>query len=63
VGQKLSLKGVNEDTVGIPIRRPLDRVGEIEIRLRTSSGFAPLSDIATTAYVVCLTFYRIPNEQ
>jgi hypothetical protein len=63
VGQKLSLKGVNEDTVGIPIRRPLDCVGEIDFRLRTSSGFAPLSDIATSAYNICLAFYQIPNEQ
>jgi hypothetical protein len=63
VGQKLSLKGVNEDTVGIPSRRPLDNVGEIDLQLRTSTQFAELSDGESTAYVICLTFYQIPDEE
>jgi hypothetical protein len=52
VGQKLSLKGVNQDTVGIPIRRPLDNVGEIDLQLRTATLFAELDDGETTAYVI-----------
>jgi hypothetical protein len=63
VGQKLSLKGVNEDTVGIPIRRPLDNVGEIDLQLRTATLFTELDDGETTAYVTSLTFYQIPNEE
>jgi hypothetical protein len=62
VGQNLTLKGVNEDTVGIPIRRPLDNVGEIDLQLRTGTHFSELSDGETTAYVICLTFYQIPDE-
>jgi hypothetical protein len=63
VGQKLSLKGVNEDTVGIPIRRPLDNVGEIDLQLRTAKLFTELDDGETTAYVICLSFYQIPDEE
>jgi hypothetical protein len=61
VGQKLTLKGVNADTVGIPIRRPLDNVGEIDLQLRTATHFSELTDSETTAYVICLTFYQIPD--
>jgi hypothetical protein len=63
VGLKLSLKGVNQDTVGIPIRRPLDNVGEIDLKLRTATLFTELDDGETTAYVICLTFYQIPDEE
>jgi hypothetical protein len=49
VGQQLSLKGVNEDTVGIPIRWPLDNVGEIYLQLRTATLFTELDDGETTA--------------
>jgi hypothetical protein len=62
VGQKLSLKGVNEDTVGIPIRRPLDNVGEIDLQLCTATQFAELGNGDSTAYIICLTFYQIPEE-
>jgi hypothetical protein len=63
VGQKLSLKGVNEDTVGIPIRRPLDNVGEIDLQLRNATLFTELDDGETTAYVICLTFYQMTDEE
>jgi hypothetical protein len=62
VGQKLTLNGVNEDTVGIPIRRPLDNVGEIDLQLRDATYYSDLSDGETSAYVICLTFYQIPDE-
>jgi hypothetical protein len=52
VGQKLSLKGVNEDTMGIPIRRLLDNVGEIDLQLRTATLFSELDDGETRAYVI-----------
>jgi hypothetical protein len=57
-----TLKGVNEDTVGIPIRRTLDNVGEIDLQLRTATHFSPLDNSEATAYVICLTFYHIPDE-
>jgi hypothetical protein len=63
VGRKLSLKGVNEDTVGILIRRPLDNVGEIDLQLRTATQFTDLGIGESTAYVICLTFYQIPDEE
>jgi hypothetical protein len=63
VGQKLSLKGVNADKVGIPIRRPLDNVGKINLQLRTATLFTELADGETTAYVICLTFYQIHDEE
>ena len=63
LGQKLTLKGVNEDTVGIPIRRPLDNVGEIDLQLRTATQFTELSNGESTAYIICLTFYQIPDEE
>ena len=62
MGQKLTLKGVNEDTVGIPIRRPLDNVGEIDLQLRDATQFSELTDGETSAYVICLTFYQIADE-
>jgi hypothetical protein len=40
VGQKLTLKGENENTVGIPIRRPLDNVGEIDLQLRNATHYS-----------------------
>ena len=59
-GQKLSLKGVHEDTVGLPLRRPLDWAGEVDLQLRTAAGgFAPVPD-AASAYIICLTFFKIP---
>jgi hypothetical protein len=63
VGQKLTLKGVNADTVGIPIRRPLDNVGEIDLQLRTATHFSELADSETTTYVIFLAFYQIPDEE
>jgi hypothetical protein len=47
-GQKLSLKGVHEDTFGLPLRRPLDMAGEVDLQLRTAgAGFAPVPDAAS----------------
>jgi hypothetical protein len=63
IGQKLSLKGVNADTVGIAISRPLDNVGEIDLQLRTTVHFRSLADNEITAYVICLTLYKIPDEK
>jgi hypothetical protein len=63
VGQKLTLKGVNEDTVEIPIRRPLDNVGEIDLQLRTASQFVQLHTGESTAYIICLSFYQVPDEE
>jgi hypothetical protein len=64
VGQKLSLKGgVNEDTVGITIQWPLDNEGEIDLQLRTATQFTELEDGEATAYVICLTFNQIQNEE
>jgi hypothetical protein len=63
VGQKLSLKGMNDDTVGIPIRRPLDNVGEIDLQLRTATLFSELDEGETTAYDIFLTFYQIRDEE
>jgi hypothetical protein len=48
VGLKLTLKGVNAETVGIPIRRPLDNVGEVDLQLRTAKHFGELADSETT---------------
>jgi hypothetical protein len=54
---------VNEDTVGIPIRRPLDNVGEIDLQLRTAVHFSELADGEATAFVICLTFYQVHDEE
>jgi hypothetical protein len=63
VGQKLTLKGVDTDTMGVPIRQPLDNVVEIYLHLRTAVRFSELADNEATAYVLCLTFYQIPDEE
>jgi hypothetical protein len=42
VGQKLTLKEVNAYTVGVPIRRPVDNVGDIDLQLRTATLFTKL---------------------
>jgi hypothetical protein len=63
VGKNINFKGVNEDTVGIPIRRPLDNVGEIDLQLRTTTYFSELADGETTAHVICLTFFQVPDEE
>jgi hypothetical protein len=58
-GQKLSLKGVNKDTMGLPLRRPFDWASEVDLQVRTAGGgFAPVSD-AASAFVIRLTFYEV----
>jgi hypothetical protein len=53
--QKLNLKGVSKDTVGVPIRRPLDWAGEVDPQLRTAvAGFAPVLDAASAYVIICL---------
>jgi hypothetical protein len=62
VGQKLTLKRLNANTVGILIRQRLHKVGEIDLQLRTAVHFSSLADNDATEYVICLTFYQIPDE-
>jgi hypothetical protein len=58
-GQKLSLNGVHENTVGVPPPAPARPAGEVDLQLRTAGGFAPVPDVAS-AFVICLTFFQIP---
>jgi hypothetical protein len=54
---------VNEDTVGIPIRRSLGNVGEIDLKLRTAVHFNELADGEAMAYVIRLALYQIHDEE
>jgi hypothetical protein len=38
-------------------------VGEIDLQLMTASQFAELGNGESTAYVICLTFYQITDEE
>jgi hypothetical protein len=59
-GQKLSLKGVHEDTVGLPIRQPLDWASEVDMPLRAAGGGFVFVLDAASAYDICLVFFQVP---
>jgi hypothetical protein len=64
IGQKLSLKGVNADTVGITTSRPLDNVGEVDPQLRTTAHFNSFADNEiTTRFVSPCTKYPMTNDK
>jgi hypothetical protein len=64
VDQKLILKGVNEDTAGIPIRRrPLGNSGKIDLQLWTATHFSELADGEAAAYGICPTSNQLPDEE
>lgn len=56
-GYKQTIKPVSSDTVGIPIRPPIDNLGFIELELREAVSYAFASDVSD--YTACITFYKV----
>eukprot|EP00873_Tetraselmis_striata_P039774 jgi/Tetstr1/460038/TSEL_005358.t1 len=55
-GYKQTIKPVCSDTVGIPIRPPLDHMGFLTLELRDAVTYAIVTD--ASHYTACFTFYR-----
>lgn len=59
-GYRQSVKPVNSDCVGLPLRQPLDNLTSVRLRLLNALTYAtPLAATFLSDYTVCLTAYRV----
>ena len=59
-GRQQSIKGVTSDTLGVPLREPIDNLSSLRLRLLDPvSQAAPLNANQLVDYVVCISVYRL----
>jgi hypothetical protein len=59
-GRRLSIKPVNSDTIGVPLRDSIDNLASLRLRLVDPLTMeSPTNSDELTNYVVCISVYRL----
>ena len=59
-GRRVSIKPVNSDTLGVPLRESIDNLASLRLRLVDALTMEPLVNAAALSdYVLCLSVYRL----